>query len=192
VKKEFVPTHPEDFIKKNGLRKPSKDAVLVKVVDVDYVYENDPSAGETVHPLEIGGNEYYIKNVGPEYVTYGSYVVASVEKSGATNGTLTLSQAVAVANSYNVSVSVNAQIITAAVGYNVTQTWTTTATYSQNVTKDNKITVIDAYDKYYQRSFEVWEDDVFFNDFVTTGTSKRHVGFRYHTDCADDLEFHGC
>jgi hypothetical protein len=140
--------------------------------------------------LEIGGNEYYI--VGPEYVTYGSYVVASVEESGATNGTLTHSQAVAVANSYNVSVSVNAQIITAAVGYNVTQIWTTTATYSQNVTKDNKITVIDAYDKYYQISFEVWEDDVFYNDFVTTGTSKRHIGFRYHTDCADDLEFHGC
>lgn len=70
--------------------------------------------------LPIGNrrNEYYIENVGLEYVTYGSYVVASVEESGATNGTLTLSRAVAVANSYNVNVSVNAQIITAAVGYN--------------------------------------------------------------------------
>lgn len=174
---EYVPVNSTAYLLATG-RDPIENELL-KVVDVTYLDEpkNDDWKYE-VAPSPIG--DLYAKNPSAEYATVNpNYVVASVEESGSSGGTLTLSQSVTVGNSFNAGESISAAIVSATVGYNVSQSWTTTASFSECITKDNHQTVINAYNRYMTRHYEVWKKGLFSDSLQTHGTSDRHVGFRF-------------
>ncbi|MOA47926.1 hypothetical protein D3C78_1706060 [compost metagenome] len=90
-----------------------------------------------------------------------------------------MSQSVTVGNSYNANATVKVSIISATVGYTVTDTWASTASFSESIKKDNKKTIINAYSKYMTRHYEVWKTGLFSDSLVTHGTADRHVGFKF-------------
>ncbi len=174
---EYVPVNSTAYLLATG-QDPIENK-LIKVVDVTYLDEakNDDWKHE-VAPAAIG--DLYAKNPSAEYATVNpNYVVASVEETGSSGGTLTLSQSVTVGNSFNASIGISASVVSATVGYNVSQSWTSTASFSESIAKDNHKTVINAYNRYMTRHFEVWKKGLFSDSLQTHSASDRHVGFRF-------------
>ncbi|CAI6074664.1 hypothetical protein PAECIP112173_02338 [Paenibacillus sp. JJ-100] len=174
---EYVPVNSSAYLLATGQDPIEND--LVKVIDVTYLDEvKNDNWDHEVAPAAIG--DLYAKNPSAEYATVDpNYVVASVEETGSSGGTLTLSQSVTVGNSFNTSIGISASVVSATVGYNVSQSWTTTASYSESISKDNHKTVINAYNRYMTRHFEVWKKGLFSDSLQTHSASDRHVGFRF-------------
>lgn len=174
---EYVPVNSTAYLLATGQDPIEND--LIKVVDVTYLDEvkNDDWMYE-VAPAAIG--DLYAKNPSAEYATVDpNYIVASVEETGSSGGTLTLSQSVTVGNSFNASIGISAKVVSATVGYNVSHSWTSTASYAEKIEKDNHKTVINAYNRYMTRHFEVWKKGLFSDSLQTHSASDRHVGFRF-------------
>ncbi len=181
---EFVPENPEEYIRACDWEKPTPDAKLVKIVHVKHsdlmstevVENNDVS----ITPLNGGGQ--YIKKIRSEVPVCGTTVRARTSGTGAgNNGKLVLNQDVTVSNMYKADIKIDTKMLTTAVGYDVTKTFTKNAYHSINT--NNKNYQIIAYDDYEVQNFEVWNDpwgifetpDV----YLGSGASYRHVGYCY-------------
>lgn len=176
---EYHPKDPNAYLIAAGQKPLEPGETLEKVVDVTFVDNavNAPQDSASISPFGLG--DYYAKNPSNEYATYGTSIVASAEETGSSGGTLTLLQSVTVGNSFNASVSISASVVSLTVGYSVTATWGSTASYAETIKKDNKKTIINAYNKYMTKYYEVWKTGLFSDSLETYGTSDRHVGFRF-------------
>ena len=77
---------------------------------------------------------------------------------GPTGATLSMSQQGSVSNTFQANVGVNAQVVSAGVGFNVTQSWSVTYGYSVQV-PPNKTYRIQSFHHYNGVDFNVWDDD---------------------------------
>jgi hypothetical protein len=96
-------------------------------------------------------------------------------------GTLTLQKAVSVANGYTASTDVRAGWVSAAVGYSVTETNTTSVSYSINIPAGQHKGIVAAR-VYTRKSFELWKNcdgPIYDERQVGTGTSKKFSHFEY-------------
>jgi hypothetical protein len=175
VVEKIVPENPDEFIKEKGWEKPTKDAKLVEVVRVSApAPTSDPNS--TVTPM--WGSGLYVKKIGGERDACGTTVRARVSGVGNANGVLQLIQTVTVSNTFSANASVSAEVVSAGVGFDVSKSWTTTASYSVNTGGKNYQIV--AYDDYRLQDFEIWDDPYIGSDYkVGSGTAKRQVGFCY-------------
>lgn len=173
---EYEPVDSNEYLLARG--EYPLDKKVTKVVDVTYVDESQEEYSETPLTLFAIG-DYYTKNPSKEYETWDpNYVVASVASRGSQGGTVTLSTTVQVSNSFNANVSIDASIVSATVGYDVTRSFSAICAQSEPA-KPGKITKINAHNKYMTRYYEVWKKGLFSDSLQTHGTADRHTGFRF-------------
>jgi len=144
--------------------------------------ENSSVPGDsTVTPSEIGGNEYFVKNPKTSYrVDYNDPYLPGA--SGC-NMTLTTSASFSKTTTITGNVSFSAsmlKIITATIGANfaVGETKTVTSTGSKAV---NGCQVLKGYPRYEEKTGELWEDDAFFDDYISPYKATRLESIYFET-----------
>ncbi|MBE9914760.1 hypothetical protein G8C92_12020 [Paenibacillus donghaensis] len=172
----FVPDNPEQFIKEQGWEKPTPNAKLVSVTRViEETNYNEENNNIVADPNLVQG--YSIRNVKNLGQLCGSTVVARTSGTGNIDGVLSLQQAASVSNSYTVNIPILPNTISAAVGFDVTQTMTRTTSYSVN-TKGKNYQIV-AYDDYEGKSYDVYDSIWGIDRKVGEGTALKQVGFCY-------------
>lgn len=172
---EVTPYEPEEFARLAGYTKPSEDAVLDKVY-IQKVTPNELSKIDNlVTPYAIGPEIYIVKK-GTSTGTGDLIATASSTCFSATCGKLAVSlnqtNSLEAGFSSNYSVG-DASIISAGVGFNVTKSVSVgiQGTYEEeNVPKNGKI-YLQAYERLKIVGFEIWEDDIFNDDFLGSGSA---------------------
>ncbi|MGG1664553.1 hypothetical protein [Brevibacillus sp. NRS-1366] len=159
---------PEKFINEMGYKKPHPDAVPLEVTIVE------PAESQTFEKNNTlaGSRDPYVQ-VTRVYDTCGSEKIASTSKRG--NGTpLELIVQQLESASYNSSVNIDTSIISAGVGYNVTQQYSVSSKEIYNTANDGKMYIIDAYAKNKSQDFDVYEWSSIFYTHRKTGTGSAH------------------
>lgn len=100
--------------------------------------------------------------------TYNGYIWRGWKVVGGPGGTVTLGNIVTVANSYSSTLSIAAQNVTAAVGFNVTYTSSMTASYSHPIT--NGMYGFIGYDDWYNVKTFTTAQRNYLGEIIATGT----------------------
>lgn len=133
---------------------------------------------ENVKPADLFGEEYYIKKKGSKEAK-GDLIRSSWYEYP--SGSMSISESIAASYSFSNTASVSGGTdelkaeISAAYGFSLTKTTTITDTQSVKVKKGYKRNV-KAYVNNMVYSFELWEDDVFSDDKIGSGTVKKPIG----------------
>lgn len=127
-----------------------KEIVIKRSLPVIHANLNSPHIGENT-PLSA----YEVRNVQYEGTVCGLQVIQRT--SGPGPGTLTISVTNTVSNSFISTVTISASIVSAAVGFNVTETESITDSYTMDVPL-GEIGYIEAHPYLDIYSFEVWDN----------------------------------
>lgn len=117
-----------------------------------------------ISPLEIGGNEYYIKNKTSLFksVDYSNPYLPGA--SSCSPITLSTSASFSYSTSYTAGVTLSASFISANFGVTIGQTLSITNTGTGSVPA-NKCGTLKGYPRYQHFQAELWENDPLFNDY---------------------------
>ncbi|ERI11811.1 hypothetical protein [Aneurinibacillus aneurinilyticus] len=167
------PEDPEEFIKEMGWEKPTPNAKLDHIVRIrpsdNGAAHNQQKIDEDLTAKALG---YSIK-VTRQSSSCGVQPKARVSGTGNIDGNLVLSQTVEVSNSFSSNTSVSAEVVTASVGFDVTEKKSKTAQYTVNTNGKNYQIV--AYDDFDRFEFDVY----LFGAKTGTGVASKQVGFCY-------------
>ncbi|MCT4598989.1 MAG: hypothetical protein N4A50_14060 [Vallitalea sp.] len=123
---------------------------------------------------ELGGNEYYSVFKGSAgWVDYAH----PYRTAAAYTGSLTLSISDSISWQYNITGGVTTDIFTATLG--ITYGKTTTVTQSLTVDTEDKYTKIYAFPEYKKYSYEIWEDDAFYDDYIGDASYDKVTGVEF-------------
>jgi len=143
------------------------------IVQIIYTYNNvsvTPLDEMEVSPMEWGAQEIYFKNQ-RTYEARGGLIRSSYYS--APGGAMTVSESVAI--SFSTTVGLSAKVVSTEIGFSVTATIGVSDT--QNISVPTGYTYnCKAYVNNLKYSFEIWEDDVFFDDYLGTGTVTKPIG----------------
>jgi hypothetical protein len=147
------------------------------IVQIEFSYDGiqqnpipKPSSSIGSSTFGLFTAEYYLKNIVTtqakgELLRSSFYIYPG--------GTMTITDSVSA--SFSTEVGVSASVISAKLGFNVTGTYSVSE--SQNVIVPYGSTYnLRAYVNYQVKSFEIWEDDIWFDDYLGTGKTKKPVG----------------
>ncbi|GIP24174.1 hypothetical protein [Paenibacillus sp. J22TS3] len=155
------------LIEKLGIQAPDGKKA-VKFISPVLNSDSPLNLNNEVSPTEIGGNEYYLKNVQNAGYACGSEALGRSEaRADGINHNLGLNITKSVAATFSANVGISAEIVSAGVGYSVTDTFSVSA--SDSVQTNGKATVLAGYAKYEVKTFDIWEDDPIWDDYVGSG-----------------------
>ncbi|MCI8387390.1 MAG: hypothetical protein HFE63_02850 [Clostridiales bacterium] len=112
---------------------------------------------------EWGKQEYYIKNVTTS--THNHFLQsASFPPPG---GTYTVTTELSV--SVSISVGIDLTVVEAALGVDLGTKFTISASYTASIPETEPRVYVQLYARFRNYKFEVWEDDLFFDDYICDG-----------------------
>ncbi|TQK62862.1 hypothetical protein FB479_104177 [Brevibacillus sp. AG162] len=159
---------PEKFAQQMGFKKPHPNAVVGAVTIVE---SPEQKSFGNVSPL-TGHRDPYVQ-VTRVYNTCGSDKIASTSKRG--NGKpLELIVSQEEQAQYSTNVNINANIVSAGVGFNVTSAFKISSKETYDTKNDGLMYVIDAYSKNNSKDFDVYEWSSIFYKHRKTGEGKAH------------------
>ncbi|MBH9966086.1 hypothetical protein [[Bacillus] enclensis] len=121
---------------------------------------------------EVGSNEYYVKNSSYSGETCSSEFLQR-NYYDAPGGWMRVSEGVKA--EYSVNVGVDAEVISAGVGFSVTGTFEVTGQQDISLSSGQQGSIT-AYRMNKTYSYEVWEDDAFSDDYIETGYAYKPSG----------------
>ncbi len=143
------------------------------------VYSEPVADSEEISTLEIGANEYYTKNV----TTYYSIDYNNPYEPGASGCDMTLTASASFSKQITVTGNISftasmLKVISATIGgsYSVGDTLTVTNSGSKYVSGCG---TLKGYPRYEYKSGELWEDDVFFDDYISSFKTKKLESIYY-------------
>lgn len=141
-------------------------------VEEVYISYNTEESSSNIMPCYFG-DDYYIKE-DTIVTTYekGSLIRKSFYE-GPSTAKMTISESISATFSFNFSIGIDE--LNAKLGYNKTSTFKVSDSYSIKI-KDDSIYAIECYVNLEKKTFEIWEDDLFFDDYVGKYYSTRPVG----------------
>lgn len=123
-----------------------------------------------IRPLEWGAEEIYLKNI--KSTEYKGSLIRSSWYSYP-NGTMTVSESIA--TTWSTTAGLSAAFLTLELGFDVTKTIEVGDSQFVEVPRGESYNC-KAYVNKEKTTFEVWEDDVFFDDKLGTGKTDRPIG----------------
>ncbi len=116
------------------------------------------------------GNDFYIKN---KVTTNSTDFTKLLRQYNRPAGTVKIKDSISISNEFSAEAGVDAEVITAQLGYSVTATNTFSIEWTNKYSYPITIKI---YPIYSITKGELWEDDIFFDDNIGKFTSKRAVG----------------
>lgn len=152
-------------------------ATEMGISDVENVVEIYISNDVLVEDVDVYpyyfGNDYYIKD-GTIVTTYErGELIRRSEYEGPSTATMTVSETYSATFSFEFEVGV--EELKAKLGYSTSTTFSVSDSYSVNVPSGYTY-AIECYTNMERKSFEIWEDDLFFDDYVGDFYSLKPVG----------------
>lgn len=173
VEEVITPDDPEKFIEDMGWEKPHPDAELVEVKRVTNDMDESDVLG--TDSAETRALSYYsVKNVRYAGESCGSIPRLRTSGTGGVDGVLTLGSSTTVSNTFSANVGVSANVVSAGVGFDVTNSFTRSSSYSVN-TGGSSYQIV-AYDSYNNFAFDV---NNLFGSTVGSGNALKQIGFCY-------------
>jgi len=139
------------------------DPDLVEVIRIEAVPEAAPDPAFIIR-------EYYIKNKRTSRFTDFSYVVKEYLREA---GKVAIKESVTISNSYSASGKINADILEATLGFDVTSSDEFLVEWEETYSYPVRITV---YPRYEKITGEIWDEDIQFDDYVGEFTALRALG----------------
>ena len=144
------------------------------IIKIVYCYFDEPdiiSINSSVSPCYFG-NDYYVKsNTIREYEERGKLLRSS--KYASPGGSMTIKQSIKV--TVNVDANVDYEIISASLGFDVEASYEVSETQNVKVPSGKTYTVR-AYVNNLVNEFEIWENDIFEDDFVEDASVVKPIG----------------
>ncbi len=156
---------------------PNPDTILdIKIIDFieDNKVKNDYF--DSLQSEFVDPNDIYIKRTGSS--TFTDYNHITRESIFVGPGSYTMTASDTIECKVSCSYTINLELLSAAFGFDVKQSRTISDNYSTSAAKGEKIKVT-AYARYQKYDFEVWEKDVFYDDFLGKGNIKRFCGIEF-------------
>lgn len=125
---------------------------------------------DEISPCDIIFLEYIIRK---KYVTTKTDTSSLLKQYKRPAGKVSISESVSINNTFSADVGVSAEVIEAKLGYSFSETksfkvsWSNTYSYP---------TTIKVYPIYERTTGELWEDDVWYDDYIGKFTANRAVG----------------
>ena len=138
----------------------------------------EPTTQSTTEPeLKVSYLWYIVQNLEYQGLSYGSW---KTEVTGTGKATLTLSKSVAVANTYTGTLSASKSNVNASVGFNISETKTTMATYAVVVPAGKKYGIQwrPVYKKYKVKQ-DVYIDSTFMKSTYIYPLKYDHLEYRW-------------
>lgn len=173
LRKEIITDKKEIEQKVKEYNLPEAPEKIVQIIDSNSVYiEGDEITNneDLATPYEWGAQEIEFRNIS-KTVTRGELLRSS--NYVAPGGSMTVSEGVEIGVS--TSVSLSAEVISTEIGFNVSKSINISDTQEIKVPK-GKTYICRAYVKVQKYNFEIWEDDVFFDDYLGKGTITKPIG----------------
>lgn len=170
---------PQTFASQHGIPLTHNGQPLIGLKVVTPASITAPSTGNGIATPDWPWNSPEIRDVVYDGLVYNTAdLLASATGTGPT--TLILSRTTTISNNWSASASVSASIVSAAVGFNVTNSTSWTIADDQQVPSGVTETV-EAYPEYQQYTFQVWEPNTFNGGYTEKGTGVAHkaVGIYY-------------
>lgn len=141
---------------------------------------NAQQFGPEVTPLEIGGNEYYLKNISMSQIT--GNVIQTSTGTGAAPLSLTVSEAVATTFSTEITSEIgwSGAKIAGKLGLSYQATKTYSHTYGPINVPAGKTYRIYCAPTYNYYTYEIWEDDPLYDDYIGTYYYKEPTGLYFY------------
>ena len=171
--KEIITDKEEIEQKVKEYNLPEDPEKIVQIIDSNSAcIEGDEITNneDLATPYEWGAQEIEFRNIS-KTVTRGELLRSS--NYVAPGGSMTVSEGVEIGVS--TSVSLSAEVISTEIGFNVSKSINISDTQEIKVPK-GKTYICRAYVKVQKYNFEIWEDDVFFDDYLGKGTITKPIG----------------
>ncbi|BFH12626.1 restriction endonuclease [Paenibacillus melissococcoides] len=172
VKKVIKVSDVEGYAKQFGITLPSPDAEIYHISPVTEMMNitNEPTPTSTYQPLWVG--ELYIKNIEGPREACGSQVIR-LSYFDYPGGTMSVTESVQA--SYGGSVSVSAELVSAAVNFNVTNTFTVSDTQNIQVPYGKRAKVT-AYPTSQVYQYDVYKKGILSDSYEGYGYAEKPVG----------------
>jgi len=144
---------------------------------ITIVYSGEQSEKD-MPELAYHGNDYYIKdNTIKTYEQTGDRIRCS-SYQGESTATMTVTETLS--STFEFSFEISNDILKAKLGYSRTYSFTVSDSYSIHIPA-NKTKIIECYVWNEVKEFEIWEDDLFFDDYVGIYHSYKPIGVAFVT-----------
>lgn len=155
----------KEYAQKTGI-------VNYEAVEEVYISDNVQKIDADISPCYLG-NDYYIKSgtISTTY-EYGDMIRRS-EYQGPATATMSVTETISATFSFDFTIG--ADELNASLGYSTTSSFAISDSYTIEIT-DDSFYAIECYTNIEKKTFEVWEDDLFFDDYVGVYYSTRPIG----------------
>lgn len=177
---EIIPFDPESYIQQTGLEKPSPDAQLVSIkrvniegeeINLDESKRNNNSImalGLSVKKTSVG------TGTSPNRIARGRMLCSIT--SGCSNLKVEINTTESVSAEFSANYSISAEVVSAGVGYTIGTSRSISISGSEHrAVPYGKFLVLDAYPRIEITGFEIWDQGLFTNKMVGSGSSWRAV-----------------
>ncbi|GAA0390354.1 restriction endonuclease [Paenibacillus motobuensis] len=173
IKKIVSIKDTEKYAESQGFTLPSPDAEIELIFPINTII-NDNQAYETTSSISpLAGNDFYIKKVSGPTKACGSNVIRRSIYS-APGGTMTVSEGISA--SFSASVNISAAVVSAGVNFSVTSSFNVSDSQTVSIPSGKSSAEVTARPILDVYSFEIWEKDLFFDDYVGNGSAYKPVG----------------
>lgn len=164
---------PEKYAESQGFTLPSPDAEIELIFPINTT-SNDNQTNENLSSISpLAGNDYYIKKVtGPTKACGQNVLRRSIYSPP--GGTMTVSEGVSA--SFTASVNLSAKVVNAGLSFSVTESFNVSDSQTVSIPSGKRSAEVTARPTLDVYSFEIWERDLFFDDYVGTGAAYKPVG----------------
>lgn len=131
------------------------------------IYNNEE---DEISPAFMVWTEYCIKNKNKSTYTDFTTILKQYNRPA---GTVKISEGIEISNTFSGSSGVDAEVVSAELGFEVTESNTFTIEWESSYSYAIKLKVYPIYEKI---TGELWEDDVWDDDYIGTFTVKRAIG----------------
>lgn len=155
----------KEYLKQTGQEYDPNLVEIFRIIDKDKL-----NPQESIPEELFIGREYYIKNKRVSTRTDMGYIIRDYRRPA---GTITLNETVEVLNKYTATGGVTSKILSAQLGYEVSNREACSITWSATYSYPTRIVVHPVYE---DTSGEIWDRDIQYDDFVGNFNASRVTG----------------
>ncbi|MBD1372575.1 hypothetical protein IC620_09430 [Hazenella sp. IB182357] len=148
-----------------------------KLLGVAISYNNHLNTNPISHPFQKIDYGYYLKNITTSEIC-GAKELRSSYYTGPGEATITVSESIAA--TWEASVGVSAEVISAELGFTVTSTYSVSDSYSIELPEGETVKIV-ARPVYNVYQYDVWKDPLIGNDYyLGSGSAYKPVGVCFY------------